>query len=185
MKKNLLLLIVFVGFVFGTNKADAGLLLEPFAGMSFNSSGELDGGEVKITGTTVGARLGFQKMGFSLGMDGRRNSWNLDPDSGAADSDYAFTQLGFFLGYELPMKVRFWGNYVFNVEGVDVDDSSSKLTEGSGMVFGFGLKLLGWLSFNVEISNLSTTRRKTSSGASDYAADYSGYTISLSIPLDL
>lgn len=171
--------------MFSISPAKAEFLLDPYAGMAFNSSGEIGGGEVGISGTTVGARLGFYKAGFSIGADGRRNSWTLDPDSGADDSNVTFTQLGLFIGYELPMKVRFWGVYIFNMEGVDDDNTELVYKEGSGMVFGFGLKLLAWLSANFEVSNLSTAKYDNGTTEVDLDADYTAYTLSISLPLTI
>lgn len=185
MKKNLFLLVVFTAFVFSIQQAKASLLLEPFAGMVFNSSADDPTDGNKVSGTVVGARLGVQQMGLMAGLDGRRNSWNLDPDSGGADSDFTFTQLGFFVGYELPIKVRFWGTYIFSMDGTDDDDANNKIKEGSGTVFGFGLKILGWLSANLEASNMKTDKYKNNLGEVDYKVDYTAYTLSLSFPLNL
>lgn len=184
MKKNILLLIVFVSFVLSTNQAKAALFFEPFAGMAFNSSGELSGTEVDISGSSLGLRLGFENMGLSLGLDGRKNTWKLDPSSGV-NSNYTYTQLGFFVGYELPAMIRFWGNYVFNLEGVDDDDADTKFTEGSGMVFGVGFKTIPFISLNFEISNLSTKKLKSAVSEIDYDTDYTAYTLGVSFPFTL
>lgn len=185
MRKNIILLIVFITFIFSSNPAKAELLVEPFAGVAFNSSAELGGNEFSFTGSSVGGRLGFLKHGFSLGLDGRRNAWSFEPDSGGADTDYTFNQLGFFVGYELPSLVRFWVNYVFSMEGVNDDDDDLKLKEGSGLVFGVGFKIIPFMSLNFELSNLTTTKAETATSEGDFDADYTGYTISLSIPVSI
>lgn len=183
MKKNLFLLFVFISVALSVKTARAEFLLDPYAGMAFNSSAELAGSEAGLSGTTVGARFGFYKAGFSLGADVRRNSWELDPDSGADSTNYTFTQTGLLIGYELPAKVRFWGVYVFGLEGVNDDDTDLKYKEGSGLTFGFGLKVLAWLSANFEISNLSTAKFDNGTTEVDLDADYTVYTLSISIPL--
>ena len=93
--------------------------------------------------------------------------------------------LGFFVGYELPAMVRFWGNYVFNLEGVDDDNSNNKLTDGSGMVFGVGFKAVSFISLNFEISNLKTTKAEWSGVESDMDADYNTYTLGVSFPFSI
>lgn len=185
MKKNVLLFIVFTAFVFSVKQAKAEFHLEPFVGMAFNSSAEMGGAENSVSGTTVGARVGFTKAGFSVGMDGRRNAWVFDPDSGGSKSNYTFTQLGLFIGYELPTMVRFWGSYVLSMEGVDDDDTDNKLKEGSGMVFGVGFKVVPFMSLNFELSNLSTAKAETSAAEVDFDADYTAYTIGVSLPLSI
>mgnify|MGYP003688564919 CR=1 FL=1 len=95
-----------------------------------------------------------------------------------------FTQLGFFVGYELPMMVRFWGTYIFSMEGIDDDDTEIKVLDGSGMVFGVGFKVMPFISLNFEISNLATAKRETTVGEADYDADYSAYTLGISLPLN-
>ena len=183
MKKSLLLLTALISLFYYSKNAQAAFLLEPFAGMNFNSTAELNGTDADVTGTSVGARIGFQNMGLMLGLDGRRNSWNFETDT--TDSDYTFSQLGFFVGYDFPMMLRIWGNYVFSYEGTNDDDSDIKLKEGSGMVFGIGYKVVPFVSLNFEISNLETKKLDNGTSESNYDADYSTYLLSVSFPLSL
>lgn len=183
MKKSLVLLLALISLFYYAGNAQAALLVEPFAGMDFNSTVDANGTDGDITGTTVGARLGFQNMGFMLGLDGRRMSWNFEPDTGA-DDDYTFTQLGLFVGYDFPMMLRLWGNYVFSLEGDD-DDSDTKLKEGSGLAFGIGYKVVPFVSLNFEISNTKTA--KIDNGTVEVDADYkySSYLLSVSFPISI
>lgn len=176
MKKLLYLLAISFSF-----QAYAGLLLEPFVGMAFNSSGEVANTDVDITGTSVGGRLGFQHLGFMLGLDGRQDKWNLDPESGS-ELDITGQTLGFFVGYEFPVMLRLWANYIFTSE-FENDDSDLKYTEGSGTILGVGYKALPFVSLNLEISSLQTTKESTLD--IDYEIDYNVYTLSVSIPLNL
>ncbi|MBT4790372.1 MAG: hypothetical protein HON90_02275, partial [Halobacteriovoraceae bacterium] len=80
MKKSFLLLLAMISLSYYAGNAHAGFLLEPYAGMQFNSTYDVDGGgDGNITGTAVGARVGFQNLGLMLGIDGRRSSWTLEP----------------------------------------------------------------------------------------------------------
>jgi hypothetical protein len=185
MKKFLLLTAVMISFFYISEKANAGSIVEPYAGALLNSTYS-DDNSVKgdITGTTVGARVGFSQMGFMAGLDGRRIFSNYEPETGA-DSDYTFSQLGFFVGYEMPIMLRFWGEYVFSFEGVDDDDSENKIKKGSGMLFGVGYAFLPFVSVNLEMSNIISTQYADSSGTSDFDMDHKSWVVSISIPLHL
>lgn len=183
MKKSFLLLMAMVSLFYYSEKANAGLLLEPFAGMEVSSTGDANGTDVDITGSAVGARLGFQNLGFMFGLDARRNSWNLEADS--SDGDFTFTQLGLFVGYDFPIMLRVWGNYVFSLNGED--EGKNKYTEGSGLVLGLGYKVIPFVSVNFEMSNTKTTKYKsdTSGNEGDLDYKYSSYLLSVSFPLSL
>lgn len=178
MKQLILIALLLVSF-----QVRAGFLLEPFAGMQVNSSGELDGSEFDLTGNTVGTRLGFQNLGFMVGLDGRRMSWNLETDT--TDVDYTFTQLGLFAGYDFPMMLRLWANYVFSLEGINDDDTDLILKDGSGLVFGVGYKVIPFVSLNLEVSNLTTKKFDNGVSEVDYDGDYTSYLLSVSFPLSL
>lgn len=183
MKKNILLLTALISLFYYAGNAQAAFLLEPFAGMEFNSSAELSGTDTDTTGTTVGARLGFQNLGLMIGLDGRRMTQNFEPKTGS-DIDVTFTQMGLFVGYDFPMMLRIWGNYVFSLEGEN-DDTSTKYTEGSGLVLGIGYKVVPFVSLNLEVSNTETTKFENDVTDGDYDAEYSSYLLSVSFPLSI
>ena len=81
--------------------------------------------------------------------------------------------------------IRLWGEYIFSFEGVNDDDSDSKLTEGSGTSFGVGYKVIPFLSLNFEISNLATAKAETS--VLEYVSDraYTSYVLSVSLPFSI
>lgn len=156
--------------------------------MKFNGqyNGETSGNSGVVSGTEVGARLGFTEMGFSFGFDGRRLSLSYKPDaSGAKDTDHTFTQYGVFVGYELPIMLRFWGTYVLANNGTDNDDADNKVLTGSGTIFGVGYKALPFISVNLEYYSLSNTERETSSGKTDYTTDSKGFVLGVSVPLSI
>jgi hypothetical protein len=168
-----------------TQSAQAGTLVEPYAGMVLGSTFVPEsGGDGELAGTVVGGRIGFQQLGFMAGFDGRRSSFNLKPKTGS-DSDYTFTQLGFFAGYDFPILLRVWGEYVFSVEGVDNEESKNKFTGGSGTVFGVGYKVFPFISLNFEYSSTSTSTVETASAESTENVDYQTYLFSVSLPISL
>jgi len=183
MKKSLILLAALISMFYYSERAQAAFLLEPYAGMEFNSTASNDNSDYKISGTSVGARGGFQNLGFMFGLDGRRSSWTLKPDSGS-DDDWSFTTLGLFVGYDFPILLRVWGEYVISHNGEN--DDKVKLTDGSGMIFGIGYKIMPFVSLNFEIANLKTTKIESASGTeSDRDQKYNSYLLGISIPLSI
>lgn len=183
MKNVLILVFSIISMFYYMNPAQAGTLLEPYAGMTFGSnysSSDISDGE--ISGTVVGARLGFQQLGFMVGVDGRRSSFELKPKSGT-DSEYTFNQLGFFVGYDFPILLRFWLSSVISLEGQDNENSSNKLTGGSGTVLGIGYKVMPFVSINFEYSATKTTGFESSIEDLDQTLDYKTYLLSISLPL--
>lgn len=187
MRKGLLLILAMITLLFYTEKSQASFLLEPYAGMMLNSTYEVTTGtgvEGDISGSAVGARVGFTQLGFSAGLNGQRANVTLEPETGT-DSDYTFTRMGFFVGYDFPMMLRVWGEYVFSLEGVDDDDTDNKIKEGSGTAIGIGYKVLPFVSVNLEMANMSTTKFESASGEIDYDASFTQYILSVSLPLSI
>jgi hypothetical protein len=185
MKNILILVFSVISMLYYTQSAKAGTLLEPYAGMVLNSKYVIDtGGDGDLSGTVVGGRLGFQQLGFMAGIDGRRKSLEMKPKTGS-DSEYTFTQLGFFVGYDFPILLRVWGEYVFSLEGTDNADSDNKYTGGSGTVFGVGYKIFPFISLNFEYSATATSTIETATTETTVDVNYQTYLLSVSLPLSL
>lgn len=162
MKKiTMILTLLFSGYSYSS------LLIEPFAGMSVGSTGELGGTEADLSGSVVGARLGYQNMGFMLGLDARNHSFNADSDTG--DSDFTGTTIGGFIGYELPIMFRFYAGMILS--GSFEGESDVEYTEASGSFVGIGYKALPFISLNFEMYNGSTAKIKSGSTELDYDGD--------------
>ena len=174
-------LILLLSFLIFSLSTQASLLFEPFAGMSVGSTGELGGTEADLSGSVVGARLGYQNMGFMLGLDARNHSFNADSDSG--DSDLTGTTIGGFIGYELPIMFRFYAGMVLS--GSFEGESDTEYTEASGSFVGIGYKALPFISLNFEMYNASTAKIKSGSTEIDYDGDYNFYYLTVSIPLNI
>ena len=186
MKKFFLLTAAMISFFYISEKASAGSIIEPYAGALLNSTYNAKG-VVKgdLSGTAVGARLGFSQMGFMAGLDGRRIFSKFEPETGT-DSEYTFSQLGFFVGYELPIMLRFWGEYVFSYDGADDDDADNKIKKGSGTLFGVGYAVLPFVSLNLEMSSVTTTESTNlANGTVDQDIDHKSWVVSISLPLHL
>lgn len=186
MKKFLALSFVMISLFFYSENTRAGSIVEPYAGALLNSSYDFNDGaaEGDVSGTAVGVRLGFSQMGFMAGLDGRRIFGTLEPDTGT-DTDYTFSQLGFFVGYEAPVMVRFWGEYIFSLDGQQDDDTDIKLKKGTGFLLGVGYSFIPFVSVNLEMTNATTTEYDNGTVTSEIDTTYQTYLVSISLPLHL
>lgn len=186
MKKNVILIIAMVFFFQLSQKAKADFYLEPFVGMLVNSTYDTGPDDGEISGSQVGARVGWTKLGFSLGLDGRRTSSSLESeDSNVDDSDYTATQAGFFVGYEFPILFRVWANYVFSSNASNDDNSEVKYTEGSGYTVGLGYKVFPFISLNLELFSIGYDKFKTALGEFDSDYKSEGMILGISVPVSI
>lgn len=183
MKKGLLLISVMITMFYYAHDAKAAFFFEPYAGVDLGAKIELDDDKGDISGHTVGARVGVQNFGFMLGLDGRRASWKIKTDN--VDKDTYFTTVGLFAGYDFPILLRIWGEYVFSHIGEDDQKIQTKYQKGSGTILGIGYKFFPFLSANIEYISLETSEREISGVESDFDSKYSSYLLSISIPLSI
>lgn len=183
MKNIWILLFSVLSLLYYSNKSHAGTLIEPYAGLNFMNTYSVEGGTSgEISGSSVGARVGIENFGLIAGLDGRRSSVTLKPKSGS-DNDYVFTKLGFFVGYDFPILLRVWGEYVFSVDGEQNDNSANKFNSGSGSIIGIGYKILPFVSLNLEFTSFTTTSQETQLTSTDQNVDFQGFTLGISVPL--
>lgn len=186
MKKSIILVIAMIFFFQLSQKASAAFYLEPFAGVILNSKYKSTVDEGTLSGSQVGARIGWTNMGLSLGLDGRRSAMKLETETiGLEDSDYTATQSGFFIGYEFPILFRVWANYVFSSEASDNDDSSNKFKGGGGYNFGIGYKPLPFISINLEMFTLNYKTYENALGETNVDFKSSGMLLGVSIPVSI
>ncbi|MEX0799492.1 MAG: hypothetical protein WD025_08600, partial [Bacteriovoracaceae bacterium] len=94
-------ILITLALVFSFS-ARASFLLEPYAGVNINGGWSDNSSDTvnQFSGTMYGARAGIQKMGFMLGVDGRKGSWSVDNE---AKSKLDYTHLAMFVGYDFPI----------------------------------------------------------------------------------
>jgi hypothetical protein len=174
----LLLGLLFVVSTTLTTSAQAGLLLEPFAGTLMSSKFKSGSTEKDLSGTMMGARLGFQNFGFMFGLDVSQGSLKIkDSTDGFSSSVYSA-----FVGYDFPILLRAWVKMNLSGEG---KSGATTYTNPSGTFIGIGYKMIPFLSINFETG--TTTYKKWKSGAStgDHDFGFSMSILSLSFPLSL
>src|SRR5690606_35045965 len=102
------LFILILSF-FLIKPAEADLLIEPAVGFSFSKFEPQNTKEYKANGLNYGGRLGYQNMGFQLGLDYLRGSEYVD--SSHFKGDYNHTEWALFAGFEFPVLFRVYAGY--------------------------------------------------------------------------
>lgn len=158
--KNYVLAAAFFifGFLTQTSSAQADILIEPYAGyMATKSNGtmnipsrtppEYTVDDSFTKGGIAGARIGYNILFFSLGLDGMGGNLS------SGDDTYKMTNLGAFVAIDMPIFVRFYGSYFFSstatTDALSTTHGDVKF-EGSGYRAGIGFTFLPFVSINVE-----------------------------------
>jgi hypothetical protein len=184
-----LLLALVIGF---STHAKAALLVEPVVGYNF-SKVDVENGKNYSSGTgpSFGGRLGYQNLGFQLGLD-YLNS-NINPNHNDFDSNVKMNEFAGFVGFEFPVLLRAYAGYIFSATGqssnFDAHDGNGnqklKLSGGSGMKVGLGLTFLPFVDINFEFRQGTFTDNKLGTTTFNNDVKYSSYMVGLSIPIAL
>jgi hypothetical protein len=191
--------ILLVTSIFTIN-ANASLLIEPVVGYSAGLKGKVHeatatgGGTVSENnfsgggGVSYGGRLGYQKLGFQVGLDYLHSAIN--PDDKAFKSNLDVNEWAAFVGFEFPILFRVYGAYIFSADGMgkyDTGTSFEKLTmkDGSGFKAGLGLTLLPFLDINFEYRKTTFGEWKAGSTKVEGDIDANIYMIGLSLPFTI
>lgn len=165
--------------------SQAGVLLEPLIGYSsgkYNSeSSNGSSGELSVKGMSYGGRLGYQNLGFQLGLDYLKSNMSAD------EGDLETSELGLFVGFEFPVLLRVYAGYIVSGKGTLTGDDPTEedidLKGGTGLKLGVGLTLLPFLDFNVEYRNIKYDSQKASGLTLDH--DYNAIMVGFSLPFVL
>ena len=166
-------------------QSQAALLLEPLVGYSVGKlNGEYDPGtadfDESLKGTSYGGRVGYQNLGFQLGLDYLASNMEAD------DMDFKTSEFGGFVGFEFPVLVRVYAGYVFSGTG-DLEQDIGRdlnLKGGTGPKIGVGFTLLPFLDVNLEYRRISYDEKDLGLGVT-LDADYSATMLSFSLPFTL
>lgn len=175
------MLVLSLGF---SSQTFAAFLVEPYAGINFNGSWEDHGSDSSdsFSGSMYGARVGVQKFGFMAGLDVRKGSWEVD---NTAKDEFAYTHYAAFIGYDFPILVRVYAEYVLG--GTAEEVGGNNLIEPAGFVFGAGYKFFPFLSANLEAGSVSYKELELEDGTNlkdrEEAATY--LLLSLSVPFSI
>lgn len=201
LTKSFIILFVLSLFAF-SNTSNAGIHVEPYLGYSLAGSGDSTFGTTKYDHSyatpTIGGRLGYNMLGLMAGVDYSMQTFGLESEVGSTtfDDDVSKSQLGIFVGYELPILLRVWGTYFLSskIEGDDSQtagtliDSRYEFSDGGGYALGAGFTGLPFVSINLEYRTLEYDKGEISGATiTNYneKLDLSEILLSVSLPLDL
>lgn len=178
------LFILILAFLI-ISPAKASLLIEPVVG--FNAASKLDikdgssysGG----LGLGYGGRIGYQNLGFQLGLDYLKSSIDMDDRDFKKNVDA--TEWAAFVGFEFPILVKVYAAYIFSAEGDSKGENGKiKFQDGTGVKLGVGFTLLPFLDINLDYRRGTFDKTKYDGGNLG-ETDFSAYMLSLSLPFTL
>ena len=175
MKLRLLVGLMCLGL---GSQAFAGLLIDPYVGIGqVKTTFDFAGNDSDDSGSSqsIGSRLGYSFILLSAGVDFEMVKGDSDGD------DVTMTNTSLFVGVDLPILLRFWGEYFINSSfDIDGNDSDFEFKDGYGL--GVGFTGLPFVSINLEVSALNYDI-ELAGIEGDFTA---GQTLlSVSLPLDL
>lgn len=181
--------------IFSSLSAQAALLIEPVVGFSSGKAeltitdnspgGDVVSGDESIKGLSYGGRLGFQNLGFQVGLDYLASAMKFDGEK------WDTSELGGFVGFEFPVLFRVYAGYIFSGSAkVALDDDTATLKSGTGPKFGIGMTLLPFLDVNLEYRSVKYDTADISSlygAGTDISLDgkYNAIMLGVSFPLTL
>jgi hypothetical protein len=186
-KLKLLFLLFFTSQTFAT------FMIDPYIGYKLGSgeSGDTTKVDYTFNSITYGARAGISYMMFSVGADYSMASADFEYEvltlSGKDKSDQ--TNLGIFVGVDLPVMFRLWGQYFIDttIEDTDGSDRGDEL-KGTGYGLGVGFTGLPFISLNLEYRMLTydelVSGGKTSALSSSEEISLNEILLTASLPLD-
>lgn len=171
------LLLMFLAA--GTLTAQADILIEPYAGYYM---GKYSGGtnSYNANGSALGARLGYQSLGFMLGADYLTGAWTGDT---SPKTNFKPSYIGAFVGYNFPILLRAYAEY----DVVANDVSSGQTNKGTAIKLGLGYTALPFLSINFEIINSTFTKTSIDGTDSTLSPNLTAtmYGVSISLPFTI
>lgn len=180
-----LLLALILGF---SVESQAALLIEPVLGYSvgklnteIEALGATEKDDNSASGASYGGRLGFQNLGFQLGLDYLASSMSSDGE------DVKTSEFGGFVGFEFPILLRVYAGYVFSgTADTKVEDESINLTGGTGPKVGVGFTILPFLDLNIEYRNIKyETNDEDLPANAELDADYQAVMFAVSLPFTI
>ncbi len=181
-----LLLALILGF---SSYSQAALLIEPVVGYNFgkfntdieipSSPSSNESSDDTLKGSSYGGRLGYQNLGFQLGVDYLASNLDVDGDE-VKTSEWAG-----FVGFEFPILLRVYAGYIFSGTGETEDDY--EFEKGTGPKFGVGFTVLPFLDINVEYRKITYDTYEGTDNGVDFNidADYSAVMVGISLPFTL
>lgn len=169
-----LALAAIVAFSFAAVPANA-FMIEPFIGLE---SGDYDDGSTTsdFANQNLGLRIGGDTLGFMYGFEYQQGSGTVEP-SGLADIDVDTTDMGLYVGYELPIMLRAYLTYYFSHKA-EIAGQSDMEGDG-GMKLGVSYTGLPFIVINFE----KMTRSFDEQGPATIDRESDAFMVGVGLPL--
>lgn len=182
------LFILILAFLM-ISPAKAGLLIEPVVG--YNASGKVkieSRPESKAHGIGYGGRLGYQNLGFQLGLDYLKSTLNMSSSKFTKDVDTS--EFGAFIGFEFPILLRIYAGYIFSATGTSSYNDAAvtkklEFMDGTGQKIGLGITTLPFLDINFEYRRGTFGDYKLDGVKQSKEADFNSFMVGISLPFVL
>jgi hypothetical protein len=185
MKFAKLFLPVFIlSFFISLPSAKAGLLIEPVVGFSKgNFESQDDNEEYPTSGLSFGGRLGYQNLGFQLGVDYLSSTLGVDKKGWG---DLEVSEWAAFVGYKFPVMLRVYAGYILrSVGNTDYENVDIKLEDGSGTKLGIGFTGLPFVNINFEIRRGTWDQYKLNNITVKEETTFDTFMIGVSLPFNI
>lgn len=166
--------------------AKASILIEPHIAYNLHSSGDNDGSKDTYNGPQYGLKLGYQNLGFMLGLDYTKSSFEVKSEDSGVTSKQKMdrNEIGVFAGYNFPILVRGWVGHYFSNKTEFADGADVKL-KGSTTEIGLGFTGLPFLSMNFMYRIVKLDDIKLMGATIPGKFDSKEYVVGISLPLTL
>ncbi len=171
-------ILLAMTLVFSAVQAHADVLFEPYLGYHMATISQTGAEDSKSKGVTLGARIGYETMGFSIGGDYLTGMWKDDSDPA---NDLTPNDLGVFVGYEFPILVRAYAVYVPKAKMKFKNSAGSNDVEGNSIKIGIGYTGFPIIAINLEM--IKSSYDKVDGVSLTNKIEASGYGLVISAPL--
>lgn len=187
VKNSLLTLgLVLASAIATISSSEASLLIEPHIGYNLSGGGTSNAVKYDYNGAQYGMRLGGQYLGLMAGLDLTAGSYTWEQAPGGND-EFDRTEVGVFVGYNLPILLRVWGAYYFSSTAKDTNASGRTTTgakyKGNTKELGAGFTALPFLSLNLVYRNVTIDTKPVGIAGGDISNNE--FVVGVSLPFTL
>jgi hypothetical protein len=158
--------------------ARADLLIEPYVGYGTGHNGQST--TYTQNGAEFGARVGYQSLGFMLGLDYMSGSVT---DKASPSDTITPSDFGVFVGYKFPMFLRVYGEYV-PLSDPKVSNSSGT-AKPDGTALKAGVQFTGLPMVAIGLEYYKATYSKDKQNNFTYTPNFTSDMISVTVSLPL
>lgn len=191
--------LVFLLLVLSTTSSYATLLIEPYLGhplstnaTSTNLSGETTDYDIESRNFIIGSRVALSMYGAFVGVDYKTFTIEGNEGDDLTTDVYQKGRTAFVAGYNFPILLRAWISIAPESEFEASVQSNGEVTDlvynnDEDITIGVGYSGLPFLSVNFELSKIHSNYFKIKEGEErqDIDYDWTIYSVSLSLPIDL